>query len=367
MKTVPHGERAEEYMEIRPFRAPARSPLEAHVFNVLCTRMQPWSVPLAGRDCTLEAEAFAVPFRPVCAFDVPCGERTWRVELGSLRFLALHPALADVPPEAALPSTLQLAVLELLAAPLLERAQALMGTPLAIRDARMTDAEEPVFCAVPLILRVPEASAPSGFTPVPIRLCLPDRESALDLVERLDTLPRRRAEGLAAAVPIPVSLEAGRMRLTLSELAGLEPDDVLLPERYPAREGLLTLRLCASPYARSYACTVEGPFATITSVNPALEESMPEAKQPADAAAPSERADTGELEVTLTFELERRLMTVRDMETLAPGYTFAFGGDALAPVTLCANGKAIGTGRLVDLNGTLGVQVVTLGKGGEQA
>ena len=69
--------------------------------------------------------------------------------------------------------------------------------------------------------------------------------------------------------------------------------------------------------------------------------------------------------MTLTFELERRLMTVRDVETLAPGYTFAFGGDALAPVTLYANGKSIGKGRLVDLNGTLGVQVVSLGKAGE--
>ena len=44
-----------------------------------------------------------------------------------------------------------------------------------------------------------------------------------------------------------------------------------------------------------------------------------------------------------------------------------FGAAATRPVTLRANGKAIGTGRLVDLDGTLGVQVVSLGKGGEQA
>ena len=53
-------------------------------------------------------------------------------------------------------------------------------------------------------------------------------------------------------------------------------------------------------------------------------------------------------------------MCIRDS-----GYTFAFGGDALAPVTLYANGKSVGKGRLVDLNGTLGVQVVSLGKVGE--
>ena len=59
---------------------------------------------------------------------------------------------------------------------------------------------------------------------------------------------------------------------------------------------------------------------------------MSDENNTAAGAAPSEGVDTGELEVTLTFELERRLMTVRDVETLAPGYTFAFGGDALAAV-----------------------------------
>ena len=69
--------------------------------------------------------------------------------------------------------------------------------------------------------------------------------------------------------------------------------------------------------------------------------------------------------MTFDFELERRSRRVRDVETLAPGYTFAFGGDALAPVTLYPNGKSVGKGRLLDLNGTLGVQVVSLGKVGE--
>ena len=58
-------------------------------------------------------------------------------------------------------------------------------------------------------------------------------------------------------------------------------------------------------------------------------------------------------------------MTVRDVETLAPGYTFAFGGDALAPVMLYANGKSIGKGAACGSERTLGVQVVSLGKAGE--
>lgn len=49
---------------------------------------------------------------------------------------------------------------------------------------------------------------------------------------------------------------------------------------------------------------------------------MSDENNTAAGAAPSEGVDTGELEVTLTFELERRLMTVRDVETLAPGLYF---------------------------------------------
>ncbi len=355
-------------METAPFRAPALSPLEAHVFNLLCTRAQPWPVVVSGTPCTLEAACLAVPVPPVCAFDAVCGERTWRVELGSLRLLALHPALAGVPPGTALPEALQLAVLDLLAAPLAELAQSFLNVPLAVRNARMISSAEPAVCALPLLLRVPAGTEPSVEAyPVPIRLCLPDRESALELVERLDALPRRRSLGLAGDVPIPVSLEAGRMRLSVNELSSLEPEDILLPEAYPAREGRFALRLCAMSRSRAFACSVVEGGATILSVLHLEEEPMSDTHDTAAEAAPSEGVDTGELEVTLTFELERRLMTVRDVETLAPGYTFAFGGDALAPVTLYANGRPVGKGRLVDLNGTLGVQVISLGKAGEGA
>ena len=159
-------------MEILPFRAPALSPLEAHVFNLLCTRAQPWPIDVAGTPCALEAGGLAAPVPPVCAFDVVCGERTWRVELGSLRLLALHPAVADVPPNAALPEALQLAVLDLLAAPLAELAQMFLHMPLAVRNARMIEAAEPAVCALPLTLRVPVgAGASAEAYPIPVRLC----------------------------------------------------------------------------------------------------------------------------------------------------------------------------------------------------
>ncbi|MFQ9492743.1 MAG: type III secretion system export apparatus subunit SctR [Bilophila wadsworthia] len=165
----------------------------------------------------------------------------------------------------------------------------------------------------------------------------------------MDALPRRRALGLAGDVPVPVSLEAGRMRLSVNELSSLEPDDVLLPETYPAREGRVTLRLCATSRSLAFACSLAEGCATILSVLNPEEGPMSDENNTAAGAAPSEGVDTGELEVTLTFELERRLMTVRDVETLAPatvGWRCARPGHAVRQRKIRRQGAPCGrTGR----------------------
>lgn len=84
-------------------------------------------------------------------------------------------------------------------------------------------------------------------------------------------------------------------------------------------------------------------------------------------AAKTESPQVEDLELTISFELERRLITVGDLAALAPGYTFALGVLPDAPVTLRVSGRDIGTGRLVDLKGTLGVQILSLKNGGDHS
>lgn len=74
----------------------------------------------------------------------------------------------------------------------------------------------------------------------------------------------------------------------------------------------------------------------------------------------TEAIDTGAIEVELCFELDRQQMSIADMAALVPGYTFTLGCDPLAPVALRVHGLVVGTGRLVDINGILGVQITTL-------
>ena len=96
---------------------------------------------------------------------------------------------------------------------------------------------------------------------------------------------------------------------------------------------------------------------------PAAPETQVRAQQqsaPGNDALPGNAIPLDTLEVPVTFELDRRLMSIAEIAALAPGYTFTLAKDPTGPVTIRVNGICMGTGRLVDLGGTLGVQLVSL-------
>ena len=146
-------------------------------------------------------------------------------------------------------------------------------------------------------------------------------------------------------VPLEVALESGYLYISHEEVATLEPEDVLLPEVWTAPDTLI-LRLrreCAPGLTAS--CTVNENVVTLAS--PLSEE--PDASM--------DNSEINNIDIRLSFELDRRIITVGELEALAPGYTFSLNGDMSSPVTIRANGKAIARGRLVDMDGTLGVQI----------
>ena len=68
-----------------------------------------------------------------------------------------------------------------------------------------------------------------------------------------------------------------------------------------------------------------------------------------------------DFEAIVSFELERRVLSIADIQSITEGYTFALSSDKNSPVTLRVNGKDMGRGRLVDMDGMLGVQITKLG------
>lgn len=62
--------------------------------------------------------------------------------------------------------------------------------------------------------------------------------------------------------------------------------------------------------------------------------------------------------VRLTFDLGEREISLGDLRTLQPGYLFNLGRDPRSTVSIRANGRLIGDGELVDIEGRVGVSVL---------
>ncbi len=69
---------------------------------------------------------------------------------------------------------------------------------------------------------------------------------------------------------------------------------------------------------------------------------------------------TAEIPFALDFSLGRQTMTLRQLEALSAGFTFRLASAPEAPVELRCGGSEIGRGRLVSIEGGLGVQVVSI-------
>lgn len=67
-----------------------------------------------------------------------------------------------------------------------------------------------------------------------------------------------------------------------------------------------------------------------------------------------------ELNVLLTFEVGKQSITIKELETLRPGYIFQGSNPVDVPVDIKANGRAIGKGQLIDVGGRIGVQIMEL-------
>ncbi len=385
------------------WKADFMHPMEGLVRNALHTRLQPWTVVIAGVPCQLRTPLYdvAVPhkqgqsvgLKPLAdvAFYiiVHLGAERWLVELGQGFPLTLHPAIADVSDESLLPQALRHAIMELLLTPLAEAFGVFMdmrvtceivgaqpdgavpdgeGTSLAVIQDMMKQAH----CALPLLLTVPQTRS-SQASVVPCLVHIAGQASASLLYQKVSALPPHIHD--IAGLSVPVSIEAGSMSLSAEDLAGLQTDDILLPDSYPARDGRVSLRMsqCVMPCVLNQGnATVEAIIPLVSSMshapapkvdNEVQGENPVSPEQNQNAPAPQAGVDSvhiAGLDVTVTFELERRSMTLGELSMISPGYTFALGTDALAPVTLRVGDKILGTGRLVDLGGTMGVQVTHL-------
>lgn len=146
-------------------------------------------------------------------------------------------------------------------------------------------------------------------------------------------------------LPFCLGLRLGTTLLTLTESRDIETGDIIRIEHaldHAGNRGLLTLHGRAWPVRRQSDSTFE-----------ILE--LPMTLSPSHASA----TPLDDLPVSLIFEAGEKTMTLGELQTLRPGYTFALDRPLEAPVNIRANGQPVGQGELVDLDGRLGVRVLS--------
>lgn len=367
---------------------PSLPPLRARLCNALTARSLPCDVPAnTGTDdplsCRLAfdgseaARQHPAPFAPAAVLYVQTGESFWKITCSSLEALALQPDMSSWRQEAqqdfsALPQGLRLAVLEHLFMPALNMLARWAECEAKFCSAALDDLpwSEPL----PLVLTLPEGDT------IRLRLYWSDDAAARFLLEKLEALPSRTPVTLpatAAGAFVSCPVELGEMHLALTEVSALNVGDVLLPERWTPESPCLRLPGGAAMRCRWHdgvlslagADVTQAPAdcepdtSEIVMIEPAnSQEDTGSADVPAPEESPLLDSPTlNAIEVPVTFELASLKLRVEEIASLAPGLTFALGGDvANVPVLLRIGDRLAARGRLVDVGGMPGVQITAL-------
>ncbi|GHU07884.1 hypothetical protein AGMMS50225_05540 [Betaproteobacteria bacterium] len=296
---------------------------------------------------------------PAATLGVEVGGFLFGVEFATLDFLAAHEALegADI---GHLPPAVRLAAIEMVLQPFQDALEAALRVTLT----PLSSAETPTDWLEPLFHFVFDFSHADGRRwAIGLRLRVAAAAGAHWLERRvLAALPQVWRNPARESWQVATTLLAGGMRVPLGLLNGLAPGDILLPPEYPAKDGQLFLALGNDCALR---LSVSGHEATVVDRTSLFFDGRSSAVSSDDnnpSATPGQGAlvDSAALEVTVHFELEKKLLPLSELESLAPGKSFALGADPLSAVTLTLNGQALACARLVDLEGTLGVQITRL-------
>lgn len=144
-----------------------------------------------------------------------------------------------------------------------------------------------------------------------------------------------RCEGRGEGILLPLSVRSGMAPLAPDEIAAFAPGDVVLLDLPPAVSDALVL-----PGGSRLVGRIEGGTFQVEEVRM--------------------KARTAELPVVIEVELARVEVPLAELARLEPGAALPLAIDRHGVVTLRVGERAIGRGELVDVDGTVGVRILTL-------
>jgi type III secretion protein Q len=321
-------------------------------------------------------------WRSVGSIGLEAGGFDWLVFLGSWGILESQKAWRGTELDE-LPHELKLAASALFLKPWLAALEPVLSTPLTITGSGpLEDVEAEAWAdGLDFTLLVSAGrrdETDEAYAPVyaPLKIASAADGAWRWLAAQLEKQPAKNrftVENLRLTAAILV----GEMSLPLAAVRNLGVGDILLPPSYPALDGRLKLKIQGRP---AIALQWRDGMAKIvtntlnrqeTPVSDAANRMKPQDQSPESPADPTTPISENqilenieELQVDLGFELGRLSLSLKELRALGPGSLFPLQVEPDAPVTLTVDGQAVAKGRLVDLDGLLGVQV-TQAAGGQ--
>lgn len=163
------------------------------------------------------------------------------------------------------------------------------------------------------------------------------------------------------SLPIPIMICAGWTTVALPTLRQLRLNDVILLDECLIDQHQEEVLLRFGNRFGIRGELLESSIKVTDFIEEIMDE-IDEFNEPPDNDYPTDQGD-GELEqipVRLYFDLGERMVTLAELKTVAPGYIFELGREARRAVTIRVNGKKIGEGELVEIDGHIGVSVLAI-------
>lgn len=333
---------------VMPLVLPSQKLDFTKVYNELSLREFQKSFSMGMAAVKVGLSPAAPVFESVVVLTISVNGLLWQVGIDDCQFLLAHPifdeqeaigyGLDDLPVE------LKGALAETLVFPILEKIAATLGVPVSFVDVSFATKSLTAAFGMSVVFK---SKNMAEVVQMQLAFVPPFAAAVDDLVHLLHVLPKAEVGLISESldnVPVTLSVCGGQMVLSEAQFNDLSKGDVVLPEVwYPQTKRAELMLLSGNRTLYQAHCQYEDETLTfLDSWNPISENEMKNSDQ---------------LEITLTFELDRKTVTVGDLKSIQAGYTFAMTNNSATPVTILANGKPVARGRLVDINGVIGVQV----------
>lgn len=333
---------------------PADATLEA-LLRLILTRKPVAKFKLGERRMRLflvPAEKAAVPIQHAVPCRIGDGD-TW-LNLDERRLAMLMPDLATGLHLLDLPEALAEGVLTASLQSVLPQIAKLIPITPAFEGL----ADRAVTGRAPLGLALGESPA-QAHNATPIGVLHPGASDLAAAIALLENLAPIAGWAGAALTPVALGFELASIRLRAATLRTLARGDVLL---LPAMTDLSRLTLTAG--ARRHVVALgrrDGRALTIEALaGGTMTEKNTGGAPPEDPGAIDASIDVDALEVTLTFSIGERTLTLAELQALAPGYVFELGRRDEGEVRILSSGAEIARGEIVQIEERLGVRILSL-------